>query len=810
MLSPEGLPTATRTMDKRERMPVYRTAICWCLTLLMLLACGTAKGEIYYLPFTYEEALHPADVAVLRAVKDELNLDLGFLGKHVPDDGGGGFSQGHPGIDFSEMDDYLIYDAEGVPVEHRVRPTARVINLFLESKGLTGSIPPELGSFAFLEALHIGDNSFSGSIPPELGNLKRLAHLTIFNNQLTGSIPAELGGLIRLRSLDLSGNLLSGAIPGELGQLTELFALHLYDNLLTGEIPPELGELADLIWLELQDNELEGPIPSGLGDLTQLDVLNLQNNLLEGEIPAELGDLVNLVDLSLESNLLEGEIPAELGNLTNLATLNLGYNSLEGEIPSSLGNLTNLIELALYNNGLTGAIPAALGNLALLEHLGLDSNRLTGPIPPQLGNLEQLVGLALEANELSGPIPPQLGMLENLEYLVLSENHLNGKIPASLGNLENLVVVDLTDNRITGSLPVAWLDLASLEEVYLSLNHFSTAPDSVIVSQVEALVDAGVDVEFLPQWPEIIDQSLAAKVEPGSWVELSVTALGAELTYQWYQGTSGNTLGKIPGAEGSTYTYHSSYAPGVYWCRVTAGENHADSGTIVIQPVYPEIVTQPQDVNVQVGDSAALQVVAEGYELKYQWYAGASGDTSAPVPGATGPSYTVTGDPLKGRYWVRVTGKVIWNDSRTARVRVPGGPTDFDLWAQDSHLNGADAAPMATPHKDGVPNLLKFAFNMDASRADVRQLTAGGNGAQGLPGSRLVGTGAAQRLQIEYLRRRQSDIEYVPLFSTNAKDWIPATSVVVTETIDDEWERVVATGSMQAAKNFARVMVRPD
>ena len=52
-------------------------------------------------------------------------------------------------------------------------------------------------------------------------------------------------------------------------------------------------------------------------------------------------------------------------------------------------------------------------------------------------------------------------------------------------------------------------------------------------------------------------------------------------------------------------------------------------------------------------------------------------------------------------------------------------------WASSAGLIGADTEPDATPFNDGVSNLLKYAFNMNAAGLDVSVLTTGG--ASGLP-----------------------------------------------------------------------------
>ena len=210
----------------------------------------------------------------------------------------------------------------------------RVIGLFLSSRNLSGSIPPELGDLANLRDLYLYGNNLSGSIPPELGDLSNLENLYLHGNNLSGSIPPELGDLSNLRDLWLHGNNLSGSIPPELGDLANLEILWLADNALSGSIPPELGDLANLRDLWLHGNNLSGSIPPELGDLTNLERLILSRNDLSGSIPPELGDLTNLWLLYLYDNNLSGSIPPEVAALmTSLDNLSLGGNDFTGPVP---------------------------------------------------------------------------------------------------------------------------------------------------------------------------------------------------------------------------------------------------------------------------------------------------------------------------------------------------------------------------------------------------------------------------------------------------------------------------------------------
>jgi predicted extracellular nuclease len=89
-------------------------------------------------------------------------------------------------------------------------------------------------------------------------------------------------------------------------------------------------------------------------------------------------------------------------------------------------------------------------------------------------------------------------------------------------------------------------------------------------------------------------------------------------------------------------------------------------------PTAPSIGTQPQSATINAGDTTTLSVVASGSEpLSYQWYTGNSGDTTNPISGATGSSYTTPALPVGSfTYWVRVSNSAGSVDSATATITV--------------------------------------------------------------------------------------------------------------------------------------------
>jgi hypothetical protein len=85
----------------------------------------------------------------------------------------------------------------------------------------------------------------------------------------------------------------------------------------------------------------------------------------------------------------------------------------------------------------------------------------------------------------------------------------------------------------------------------------------------------------------------------------------------------------------------------------------------------PAITSQPADQAIAGGATATLSVTATGTAaLSYQWYQGASGDTSNPMGGAVQPSFTTPVLTTTTTYWVRVSNNCGQADSRTATVTV--------------------------------------------------------------------------------------------------------------------------------------------
>lgn len=95
-------------------------------------------------------------------------------------------------------------------------------------------------------------------------------------------------------------------------------------------------------------------------------------------------------------------------------------------------------------------------------------------------------------------------------------------------------------------------------------------------------------------------------------------------------------------------------------------------GTIVNDDAFvPVFATQPGSPTIATGSSTTLSVVVNAFPAAtYQWYQGATGDTSNPIATATGSSYTTPILLANASYWVRATNSQGSADSNTANVAV--------------------------------------------------------------------------------------------------------------------------------------------
>ena len=140
--------------------------------------------------------------------------------------------------------------------------------------------------------------------------------------------------------------------------------------------------------------------------------------------------------------------------------------------------------------------------------------------------------------------------------------------------------------------------------------------------------------------PAITKQPQSLTLTQGDGGMLSVEATAEEdatLSYQWYQATDATSTENgvvIKGATDANLTTSADAPAGTthYYCVVTASRGSetktatSNIATVTVQKPEikaPEIIKQPQDLNLKHGEGGTLSVEAtaeEGATLSYQWY----------------------------------------------------------------------------------------------------------------------------------------------------------------------------------------------
>ncbi len=134
-----------------------------------------------------------------------------------------------------------------------------------------------------------------------------------------------------------------------------------------------------------------------------------------------------------------------------------------------------------------------------------------------------------------------------------------------------------------------------------------------------------------------------------SWLNIGINITGA--SYGPVQGLNG---GLLMFSSPNIYTQ----APSIFY-------------TGALPALQPAIGQQPVSALITPRQGVTLSTLASGGgNLTYQWYAGASGDVSHPIAGATGASLTPTPLVQTSSYWARATNAAGTADSQTATITV--------------------------------------------------------------------------------------------------------------------------------------------
>jgi hypothetical protein len=210
----------------------------------------------------------------------------------------------------------------------------------------------------------------------------------------------------------------------------------------------------------------------------------------------------------------------------------------------------------------------------------------------------------------------------------------------------------------------------------------------------------------------------------GQSAVLSIAVGGtAPLTVQWR-----STDGIVVGTGASIQVTPSQTTN--YFAHVTnaCGAVDSDVVQVTVSPSCspPAITSQPQSSQIVQGLSAALSVGVSGTSPTYQWYQGPLGNTSTPVPGATGTGLTVS--PFSTTtYWVEVRNAcgVVRSSPATVTVVLACEPATINAPPASTSILTGDSLELTVDASGSDP--LTYQWFTGAS-GDESQPISGGSG----------------------------------------------------------------------------------
>ncbi|CAG9465642.1 unnamed protein product [Pedinophyceae sp. YPF-701] len=277
--------------------------------------------------------------------------------------------------------------------------------LNLRALGLTGTVPPDILSAAWLRVVHVEQNQFSGSLPeamatgldplnPAWAALPLLRGLHVNDNRFTGPIPNSLALAVGLQRVMVANNEFDN-LPSTLPVLPNLHEFDAANNKLTNvyQRPANLvaGPLSGFD-LDLWDDF--GTIYTESTGL--VNGVNLRNNAINDNITPDIAFL-SYSKLDCGENFLVGSIPPTIGLSPRVREVLLDNNDFSGPLPEPLTDWNMEVLRASRNPRVTGTFPATLPEVLTLRDVRLDNTALYGPIPDAMGDLENLQRLDIQS-----------------------------------------------------------------------------------------------------------------------------------------------------------------------------------------------------------------------------------------------------------------------------------------------------------------------------------------------------------------------------------------------------------------------------
>ena len=434
----------------------------------------------------------------------------------------------------------------------------RVTGLDLRNRGLTGTIPPELGSLPpTLAAVWLAGNAFTGCVPERLRLAENdldalmaertLGHCPVpalpwdgeplrpgtyhLHGVLIVDIPASdltvgVCGLVHVDFATPPQDRSSDAVCfGDLDERWEMW-LDLYYAVEWSRYPtdPEAADQAlpaewDAVFDRIAATARHMPPPSCAEESLAADcaILLAARDVLAGD-----GALNWSADVPVEE--WDGVTVSQWSR--RVTWLSLGDRGLTGRIPPEMGNLTALEALFLSGNSLTGGVPPELEKLLpRLSFLRLSGNSFTGCVPERLRrvssrDLEKLQG---EIGFVWCPVAEAPHSVALAAGTYLLEEGIIIDIPADGPRVQRTWTEQTDDISGGGGWAVCLSDLADLVKLCLGLGgkEVSRGPSDGYAAIAGSDADgppAGIDAVF----DKIAGTARPAPPEPPSCAQPSL------------------------------------------------------------------------------------------------------------------------------------------------------------------------------------------------------------------------------------------------------------------------------------------------
>ena len=279
---------------------------------------------------------------------------------------------------------------------------------------------------------------------------------------------------------------------------------------------------------------------------------------------------------------------------------------------------------------------------------------------------------------------------------------------------------------------------------------------------------------------EIITQPKETYTFEGDSTTFSVAVdAQGDVTYQW-QELIADVWTNIENETSSIFTIttmETSFEGRKFRAVITNGGDEFISDVAELKLATPiEITKQPTIIDVAyVGKTAVFSVEVNGYRPEYQWYVSGNYGTEVGVEiaGATGNTLSILVENdsiLENVYFCKITNAKATLTTDLVYVNEVRTLSAFQEWSMANGL-GVDALSTATPHNDGITNLEKYAFGLDASKATSY-------GANGNFKHSVEGGVASFQFPV---RKDASDISVKLMMSNDMSNWEEADAVSIGE-----------------------------